>query len=105
MNVPQHIAEQQNYQEKKNLCGYAALNNYDMCAQSNRFCSWMWCNGTIFGLDQKVEFKFFFKLCYQILVGVLTKVALNCVQFVWHGSKWAKCSKYSTKIVGQFKQI
>jgi hypothetical protein len=24
--------------EKKNLCGYPALNNYDMCAQSNRFC-------------------------------------------------------------------
>ncbi len=67
--------------------------------QSKIFCSWMRLNNTKFGWYQNVEVEKSFKLYGQILVRVLTKVALNFIHFEYHCQKWVKCSKHINKIV------
>jgi len=55
--------------------------------QRKRFCSGTRQNSMKMGLDREVEFKKSLKFYCQILVRVLAKVALNFVNFGWHGQK------------------
>jgi hypothetical protein len=66
--------------------------------QRKRFCSGTGQNSMKLGLDRKVEFEKSLKFYRQILVRVLAKVALNFVNFAWHGQKVSEIQQIFDKL-------